>query len=119
MSPRVALAALALSLTGCATTEVTSAPAAHKVKASWYNDHRTASGEAFSRHALTAAHPTAPMNSVFRVTHVRNGRSVVVRINDRGPAKWTRRGIDLTERAARDLGMIVEGVADVHLVRLQ
>ena len=120
MSIRALLCTIAIgTLTGCATTEVTSAPASSKVRASWYRDHKTASGELYNRHALTAAHPSAPMNSLFRVTHARKGRSVVVRINDRGPARWTKRGIDLSERAASDLGMLVEGVADVHLSRIQ
>lgn len=119
MSIRALLCTIAIgTLSGCATTEVISAPSS-KVRASWYRDHKTASGELYNRNALTAAHLSAPMNSVFRVTHARNGRSVIVRINDRGPARWTKRGIDLSERAASDLGMLVEGVADVHLSRIQ
>lgn len=74
----------------------------------------TASGESFDPAGLTAAHRTLPLGSTVRVTNLRNDRTVVVRINDRGPyAK--RRVIDLSEEAARRLGMIDRGVANVQL----
>jgi rare lipoprotein A len=87
-------------------------------KASWYGGHhvgrRTASGEIFTRHLRTAAHKDLPLGTKVRVTNLQNRRSVVVRINDRGPY-IDGRIIDLSERAARDLGMLRQGVAEVRL----
>lgn len=73
---------------------------------------RTANGERFNPNALTAAHPSLPMGSTVRVTNERNGRSVIVRINDRGPFAKNR-VIDLSKRAARDLGFVQRGTAPV------
>lgn len=85
--------------------------------ATWYggNHHggATASGERFNKHAMTAAHRTLRMQTRVRVTNRRNGRSVVVRINDRGPFGNKRRIIDVSEAAARKLGMIEAGVVPV------
>ena len=76
--------------------------------ASWYgpgfHGKRTASGEEFNQNDLTAAHPTLPMPSIVRVTNLSNGRSLIVRINDRGPFK-SNRIIDLSKKAAEKLGM--------------
>ena len=87
--------------------------------ATWYggNHHGgpTASGERFNKNAMTAAHRTLPMNTRVRVTNERNGRSVVVRINDRGPFGNKRRIIDVSEGAARKLGMIEAGVVPVRV----
>ncbi len=75
---------------------------------------RTASGERFNPEALTAAHRTLRFGTRVRVTNLRNGRSVVVRINDRGP--FIRgRVIDLSHRAARIIGMIRRGIAPVKV----
>jgi rare lipoprotein A len=75
---------------------------------------RTASGERIDPHALTAAHRTFPLGTMVRVTHKKNGRSVVVRINDRGP--FVRgRVIDLSPRAAAALGF--SGLAPVTISR--
>jgi rare lipoprotein A len=87
-------------------------------RASWYggpqHGQRTANGERFDGTELTAAHPTLPMNSLVRVTNLGNGRSVVVRVNDRGP--HTRgRVIDVSQRAAEMLGMKRRGVATVKI----
>ncbi len=83
--------------------------------ASWYGEAQTtASGERFNRHALTAAHRTLPLGTMVRVTNQRNGRSVIVRINDRGPYGHGRI-IDLSEAAAKQLDMIDAGVAPVTL----
>ncbi len=80
--------------------------------ASVYTGGRTASGERLSPGALTAAHRTLPFGTMVRVTNNRTGRSVVVRINDRGP--FVRgRVIDLTPGAAQALGF--SGLADVTL----
>ncbi len=83
--------------------------------ASWYGETQmTASGERFDKHALTAAHRSLPMGTHVRVTNQRNGKSVVVRINDRGPYSKGRI-IDLSEAAARVIGMIEAGVVPVVL----
>jgi rare lipoprotein A len=72
----------------------------------------TASGEQFDRHKLTAAHRTLPLGTWVRVTNTRNGRSVNVRINDRGPY-GKGRIIDVSEEAGRRLGMLDAGVVPV------
>ncbi|MBV8762069.1 MAG: septal ring lytic transglycosylase RlpA family protein [Deltaproteobacteria bacterium] len=83
--------------------------------ASWYGEAQmTASGERFDKHALTAAHRTLPLGTMVRVTNQKNGKSVIVRINDRGPYGHGRI-IDLSEAAARQLDMIDAGVAPVTL----
>jgi rare lipoprotein A len=88
--------------------------------ATWYGTSRgqdggpTASGETFHKDALTAAHRTLPMGTRVRVTNTRNGKSVVVRINDRGPYGHGRI-IDLSEAAAKELDMIDAGTAPVTL----
>ena len=81
-------------------------------EASWYgarhHGRRTASGEPFDMHALTAAHRTLPFGTLCRVTSLRSGRTVIVRINDRGPyAKG--RIIDLSHAAAAVIDMIRAG----------
>jgi rare lipoprotein A len=77
-----------------------------------YSGEKTASGERVSPHAMTAAHKTLPFGSKVRVTNLRNGRSAVVRINDRGP--FVRgRIIDVTPAAAHALGF--SGLAPVKL----
>jgi rare lipoprotein A len=87
--------------------------------ASWYgghkhDGHRTANGEIFNSRALTAAHRSLPFGTVVRVTNLVNGRTVKVRINDRGPYVRSRI-IDLSTRAARDLGMLERGVVPVKV----
>lgn len=86
--------------------------------ASWYGPgfrgNRTADGERFDMNALTAAHRTLPFNSYVRVTDLATGRSVIVRINDRGPYE-AHRIIDLSARAARDLGIADDGTARVRI----
>jgi len=71
----------------------------------------TASGARFRPHGLTAAHRTLPFGTVLRCVH--RGRAVVVTVNDRGPAKWTRRFLDLSRGAATVIGMIGAGVGHV------
>jgi rare lipoprotein A (peptidoglycan hydrolase) len=75
---------------------------------------RTSGGEIFRENRLTAASRILPMGSQMRVTNLNNGRSVVVRINDRGPYVHGR-GIDLSEGAAREIGLTRKGVARVRL----
>ncbi len=86
--------------------------------ASWYgpNFHGklTSNGERYNMWAMTAAHKTLPMNTIVKVTNRRNGKSVVVRINDRGPFVATRI-IDLSKSAASKIGMIGTGTAPVKL----
>ena len=82
--------------------------------ASWYRDHRTASGERFNLNALAAAHKSLPFGSKVRVIDLKTGKSIIVRINDRGP--YIRgRIIDLTIGAARQLGMYHRGIARVRI----
>lgn len=84
--------------------------------ATWYaTGTMTASGERFDPGALTAAHRTLPFGTIVKVTHRRTGKSVTVRINDRGPFGKKRRIIDVSKAAARRLGMIDEGVAPVRV----
>lgn len=89
--------------------------------ASWYgtkfHGRRTASGELFSMYGLTAAHRTLPIPSYARVRHVKTGKSVIVRINDRGPFHGGR-VIDLSYAAAVKLGMASAGNAQVEVTRL-
>ena len=80
----------------------------------YWQGQKTASGEAFDRGAMTAAHPTLPFNTRVRVTHVHTGRTVEVRINDRGPFK-PGRVIDLSQKAAEQLGIVSRGLARVRL----
>jgi rare lipoprotein A len=86
--------------------------------ASYYADEfhgrTTANGETYDMHNLTAAHRTLPFNTRVRVTNLSNNRSVVVRINDRGPFV-SDRIIDLSLRAAQELSMVGPGTARVAL----
>ncbi|WP_051133863.1 septal ring lytic transglycosylase RlpA family protein [Methylocystis sp. ATCC 49242] len=95
-------------------------PGAGVVRASWYgggerlNAH-TASGERFNPAARTAAHRTLPLGTRARVVNLVNGRETLVTINDRGPALWTGRALDLSRQAAVDLGMIQGGETRVKM----
>lgn len=86
--------------------------------ASWYgkryHGQKTSSGEVYDMYAMTAAHPTLPIPSYARVTSLANGRSVVVRINDRGPFR-SARIIDVSYVAAHKLGFIQAGQAQVEV----
>lgn len=83
--------------------------------ASFYSEgERTASGEKFDAHELTAAHPTLPFGTKLRVTNVATGRSVTVRVNDRGPFV-PGRVVDVSYSAAQSLGMVSKGIANVKL----
>ncbi len=85
---------------------------------SWYGDEfhgrKTANGEIFDRHALTAAHPTLPLPSYAYVTNLDNGRTILVRINDRGPYAHDR-VIDLSHASATALGYSTRGLAHVRV----
>lgn len=90
--------------------------------ASWYgpgfHGRRTANGETYDENDLTAAHPTLPMPSIVRVTNLDNGRSLQVRINDRGPFK-NGRIIDMSRRGAQLLGFERRGTAKVRVQILE
>ena len=120
--------ALAIALTAAPATaqpRAESAAAATPVSAraesgrvAWYGKRfagrRTASGERFDPNALTMAHRSLPFGTKVKVTHVESGRSVVVRVNDRGPTQPDRVG-DLSQAAARSLGVTRSGVVEVEL----
>ncbi len=86
--------------------------------ASWYGDpfhgQPTANGETFDMYAMTAAHPSLPFGAAVRVTNVATGRSVVVRINDRGPFLGDRI-VDLSYAAAKQLRLVWPGSGEVRL----
>jgi rare lipoprotein A len=96
-------------------------PLNQRGKASWYgrqfHGNRTASGERYDMFAMSAAHPTMPLPSYARVTNLRNGASVVVRVNDRGPF-LSDRIIDLSYAAAMRLGIAGPGTGEVEVERL-
>ncbi|MFN7900601.1 MAG: septal ring lytic transglycosylase RlpA family protein [Synechococcaceae cyanobacterium] len=87
-------------------------------QASWYGPgfygNRTASGEVLTRGTLTAAHRTLPFGTRVRVTNLNNGRTAVVRINDRGPFH-SGRVLDLAHGAASELGVVASGIAQVSI----
>jgi len=90
--------------------------------ASWYGEdfhgRLTANGEVYDMHRLTAAHPTLPLPSLVLVTNTQNGKRVVVRVNDRGPFARNRI-IDLSQRAANQLGIVNQGTGRVHVKYLR
>lgn len=79
-----------------------------------FHGRRTASGEVFDMYGLTAAHRTLPFGTRIRVTNLHNGRTVVVRVNDRGPFVKNRI-LDLSYAAAREIGIIATGTAKVKI----
>jgi rare lipoprotein A len=86
--------------------------------ASWYgpgfHGNRTSNGEIYDMYAMTAAHKTLPFNTIVKVVDLDTGRSVIVRINDRGPF-IPGRIIDLSYAAAQELGIVEKGLARVGL----
>jgi rare lipoprotein A len=94
---------------------VATKPASGGGVASFYTeDSQTASGEKYDPHELTAAHPTLPFGTKLRVTNTTTGKSVTVRVNDRGPYVQGR-VVDVSYSAAKALGMVNSGVANVKL----
>lgn len=87
-------------------------------KGSWYGKQfqgkLTANGERYNMYDFTAAHRTFPFNSMVKVTNLKNGRSVIVRVNDRGPYHGGRI-IDLSYLAAKKLGYVKKGVAKLKI----
>jgi rare lipoprotein A len=124
--PTSFLARLALVLTAvCLALTIDMGHGAAKTKkahqigmASWYGQSfrgkRTASGEKFDERKLTAAHPSLPMNTMLRITHLANDRSVIVRVNDRGPLR-SKRIIDVSKEVAKILGFLRKGTAKVAI----
>ncbi|MCK5573712.1 MAG: septal ring lytic transglycosylase RlpA family protein [Bacteroidetes bacterium] len=90
--------------------------------ASYYADdfhgRRTANGEVYDMHGITAAHRTLPFNSILRVTNLKNGKTVTVRINDRGPFVGGRI-VDLSLGAAKKIDMLNDGTAPVRIEILE
>ena len=105
------LLALLTLVTGCASSTSDGLASYYADK---YQGHKTASGERFDTARLTAAHRTLPFGTKVRVTNLDNGRSVVVRVNDRGPFV-SGRIIDLSPAAAKQLDMLRAGVVRVKL----
>jgi len=86
------------------------------VHASWYGggeklNAKTSTGERFNPSDRTCAHRTLPFGTRIEVSY--HGRSTIVRVNDRGPAAWTGRALDLSRAAANDIGLIAAGSADI------
>ncbi len=128
-SKLIATTAAVLLITGCASAvryrsvDGTAGAMDYGTKtwrgiASYYHDtfegRLTASGEIFRQNRLTAAHPFLPMGTIVRVVNLQNGRSTVVRINDRGP-HVPGRIIDLSRAAAIELGIVETGTAEVEV----
>ncbi len=118
MLPSCSTQATGLSWSNQAPTEW-KVSAVQQGKASWYGVRcnggtRTASGERLSNGAATAAHKTLPMGTQVRVTNLANGKSEVVRINDRGPYSKGR-VIDVTEGVAQRLGFYSRGIVTVKV----
>jgi rare lipoprotein A len=90
----------------------------HRSIASWYgadfHGKKTASGERYNMYAMTAAHKTLPLSSYAEVTNLKNHRSVIVRINDRGPYHGNR-AMDLSYAAAKELGITGKGTGSVQI----
>jgi len=103
---------LLAGLSACSPKVVQTGKASYYGKA--FKNKPTASGEKFKPGKRTAAHPSLPFGTKVRVTNLKNGRTVKVRINDRGPFVKGRI-IDLSQGAARRLDMIRDGVAEVRL----
>jgi rare lipoprotein A len=104
--------------TGIAVSNNAAAEPTASGAASWYgpgfHGRKTASGERFDQNGMTAAHRTLPFGTKVKVTNRRTGKSVVVRINDRGPFHG-KRVIDLSRGAAQAVGLLGLGVAPVSL----
>ena len=107
-----------LGLIGIATTAFAEELYKTNVVASYYadkfNGRRTANGEVFNMYGFTAAHKTLPFGTILKVTNLENGKSVTVRVNDRGPFVEGRE-IDVSKAAAQQLGMVGAGIAHVSL----
>ena len=122
MKRLLSLFALLSLLAGCASTDIIDPHGYDQTGvASYYgakhHGKRTASGEPFNQNSLTAAHRQLPFGTRVKVTNLKNDESVVVRINDRGPYARSRL-IDLSQKAAEQLGMLRAGVVPVRVERV-
>ncbi|MEP7281618.1 MAG: septal ring lytic transglycosylase RlpA family protein [Rubrivivax sp.] len=117
-APAAAPVAPAASAASAAPPSAAAAPDAMEGRIAYYGNkfagRKTASGQRFSPNALTMAHKTLPFGSEVRVTNLKNNKSVVVRVNDRGPTTPDRIG-DLSLAAARKIGMVGSGVVDARI----
>ena len=115
-----ALAIIGMSVSGCvaSSASVVAAGAPTEIRASWYgggeklNAH-TSTGERFDPLARTCAHRSLPFGTRIEVTY--RGKSTVCRVNDRGPAAYTGRSLDLSRAAAADIGLIATGSGPVQI----
>ena len=115
MKRPVAVASMPAPFATPRTSTAAGMPVVSQGLASFYTEGtRTASGERFNTYEMTAAHPTLPFGTRLRVTNVATGRSVTVRVNDRGPYV-PGRIVDVSYSAAESLGMVGRGVAKVKL----
>lgn len=122
------LIAVLFSITLSITTIKTTAATTHSKQfaqsgwASWYgrqfHGRTTANGEKFNMHGMTAAHKTLPLGCIIRVTNKSNGKSVVVKVNDRGPFVGDR-VLDLSYGASKALGFTDKGLTKVHIEVLE
>jgi len=114
----LAQASAAASAPASAPAAVASADVAESGKIAWYGrkfaGRKTASGEAFNPEALTMAHKTLPFGTKVKITNPKNNKSVIVRVNDRGPTQADRLG-DVSLATARKLGMVKSGVIEAQL----
>lgn len=115
---RSALALATAVVLGLGTSLSAHAAGSESGKAAVYtvklHGHKTASGERYDKEALTAAHKTLPFGTKVKVTNTKNQKSVVLRINDRGPVQADR-VLDISSKAARSLGMHPRGMAEVTM----
>ncbi|MFN0265347.1 septal ring lytic transglycosylase RlpA family protein [Tepidamorphus sp. 3E244] len=115
---RAALVAAGVAFVAVGGGAIEADAATYQGVASWYgkahHGRKTASGERFNMNAMTAAHKSLPFGTKVKVTNKRSGRSVVVRINDRGPYAGGRI-IDLSRAAAQRLGLMQSGTAPVSV----
>ena len=96
------------------TTPAITATASHRWYGREFHGRLTATGEVYDMNGISAAHPTLQLTSFVRVTNLESNRSIVVRVNDRGPFK-PGRIIDLSKRAAHELGFLRHGTALVNV----
>ncbi|MDZ4182315.1 MAG: septal ring lytic transglycosylase RlpA family protein [Candidatus Cloacimonadaceae bacterium] len=121
-SDEIMLENAALVIDSLHTQEPPEAPPGQRMVASYYygkfHGRKTASGERFNQYALTCAHKSLPFQTILKVTNPKNGKSVIVRVNDRGP--FIRgRDIDLSYAAAEEIGMLRAGVLPVEVQILE
>lgn len=123
----IAILVLALFVAGCGGSSELRPTLAGEVvlqkgQASYYHDNLhgnlTASGEPYNRNALTAAHRSLPFGTRIRVTNLDNGKAVTLTVNDRGPFVKGR-VVDVSRRAAEDLGLVQQGIVNVSVAILE